>query len=122
MEPLSLDYVGAAATYTPWVASVMQIIKQSPKVDNSKLPYLSVVLGVLTAIVMLVIAGKLVWTANGLMYDPASFLKAVMEGTVGGAGAPIAYQIQRQLPIVPLKPGPDNFGTPPPPPPRPPQS
>jgi hypothetical protein len=105
-----IDYGGACATYTPWVVGMIQALKQSPKVNNRHLPYYAILLGVILAIAMLAVAGKIAWTSQGFAFDPIATFKALVEGTFGAAAAPAAYNLQKALPVKILPPGPDNYG------------
>jgi hypothetical protein len=107
-----LDYGGALAVYTPAIVGVLQVLKQSPKIDNSKLPYFAVALGIIMALGMLITTGRLAWTPAGLYFQPTEFLKTLVEGIFGGSMGPSVYSLQKQLPFNILTAGPDNFGIP----------
>lgn len=108
MDPVAIDYTGAVAAYTPWIVGLLQVVKQSPKINNAHLPYYAVLLGIALALSTLAAAGRLVWTPAGLIADSTGLFRALVEGAFAGAVGPISYDLQARLPFKLLTDGPDN--------------
>lgn len=105
-----IDYSGAVQSYTPWIMAILQVVKQSPRVNNGQLPYYAVVLGLVLGLINAVQTGVLGIVESGLIGDTGATLLSLLEGTFAGAVGPVAYTAQKRWLGGILPPGPDNYG------------